>query len=223
MGLNLRNSRGVTLTELMVAGLLLAGVSVTATSVYLSGLKFYKSRLNSTRLLDVAIAQESISKKIRLASEFVLTTDSGAVITTPGQVAQRLGLRLDYKPDSFLANGGTATPIDPTDDIGTYFAPGDDVLVRYRLFPNPDGATYSLRWKQERWGGSLTGSSPVSQSDPEVVPGLVLLPDSAFSLFNEDSAKKPNTIQLLLNAQIPGESRPVTLRNKTSAGAMSKS
>lgn len=94
-----QSQNGMTLTELLIAGLLLGGIFLAVTTVHVSSLKLLTGQMN-TGGVDPLLALEHISRNVRIANEVIV---DGADVT--GGKTQ-LKLRIDP------ANPGTPGPAD---------------------------------------------------------------------------------------------------------------
>ena len=169
-------TRGFTLVETLIAFLLVSLVFITAASLYLTALRFFRTassgQTNGTNL-DQRIA----------------------VSTMEGPISQANLLSFG---DSFL--------LDPTDPTSTAFRQlkarvdnpkftlftkaGDDWYL-YGLVPvNPDPSIlpadrkYALRWKKTTAVDASVPATNVIASDPELVQGLVLDKSAGFIQVN---------------------------------------
>lgn len=98
--MKIQSESGMTLTELLIAGLLLGGIFLAVTTVHISSLRLLTGQTNAGGL-DPLLALEHISRNVTLANEVVV---DGAVVT-----GGRTQLKLRIDP----ADPGTS---DPNDD-----------------------------------------------------------------------------------------------------------
>lgn len=70
----LRSAKGMTLIETLIAGLLLSGIFIAVTSIYISTLKFIDSEIKAANI-DTLIAMETMTRKINLAYNVVVAGD----------------------------------------------------------------------------------------------------------------------------------------------------
>ncbi len=86
--MNRQSQSGMTLVELLIAGLLLSGIFLAVTTVHISSLKLLRGQENAAGL-DPLIALEHISRNVTVANEVFVDNGTGVPGTT------QLKLRID--------------------------------------------------------------------------------------------------------------------------------
>lgn len=148
-----RNDRGMTLVEVMLASLLFAGIFLSATSLYVSGLSLIvKQRMTDNARINSMIVLEEITRRAAI-SNFAVITEGGG----------QLNLRGDFTLAFVVRN----TP----DNIN------DDTWVSYRIMPPASGQTATTIRRAVGAVNPLSPNAPgvtVSAGDPEALPGLLV-------------------------------------------------
>ena len=67
----MKNQLGLTLIETLIAGLLLSGIFISVTSIYITVLKFIDSEIKAANI-DTLIAVETMTRKINLANNVLV-------------------------------------------------------------------------------------------------------------------------------------------------------
>jgi hypothetical protein len=197
-----RGRAGLTLTEAILATLLLSVIFLGATSALVSSMALFNSIRNNQGRLDATIALEHMARKVALANKIVV--DQGG---------SQLKIRWDYAIGTFALNGAGA---------GTPDNPADDTWVKYRIIGN------SLRWRNDAAeapdvaagdpelmpGLTLSGGSIFTLVNPTGI-----LEGSA----DPNVVGVPTVVEINLVAQSGTPASDVTLNTDVAAGAMTKS
>ena len=143
---------GVTLTELLIVGLLSGIVFMGATMMYTGSLRQYGTLRNSMLNIDPRATIEELAKKIAPANEFQLKNPSGT---------HSLGLwvRVDAAVD---ANGSLTRRDTPV-------TLSDDAWIKYRFFTTDN--TLRWRWDPSDGTGEPTGGD-VAATDTLLIPNV---------------------------------------------------
>lgn len=143
---------GVTLTELLIVGLLSGVVFMGVTMMYTGSVRQYNTLRSGAMNIDPKANVEELAKKIAVANEFLLKNPSGA--NTLG-----LWVRVDATVD---ANGSLIS-------LNTPSTLSDDTWIKYRFLTTGN----TLRWRQDPSdaSGGPTGGD-VTDSDSQIIPNV---------------------------------------------------
>ena len=131
----LRRENGVSLTELMIATILLSVVFLACISLYVSAMNFFKAQKDRWARIDSFLAMEHMTRRIVLGNDILLN---------PGQ--KWVKVRWDYTGDYFTPN---RTP-------NNY---ADDQWLKYGIVGN------TLRWRVDATpDANVSGSDPEVQA-----------------------------------------------------------
>ncbi len=183
-----KKQNGITLTELLIAGILLSVVFVAATSLYVSALKFFKSQTASADVNSL-IALEHISRNIKKANDVAI---SGG--------GSQLKLRIEGS--------------DPATQSVL-----DDQWVVYGVVSG------KLYWKAPyavTGDGAASTATDVTNTDPELVPGLTISSAIPFSLTNPSAQGVTNIVQIVLVTTEGNPSKDNTITTSVMIGSKSK-
>jgi len=187
----------LTLTELLIAGVLLSGVFVAAATVYISALRFMNSMRNN-RQLDIFMAMEHMTRKINLANQVIVLDAVGAAVAD-GVAGKELKICMDYRPNLTDPNNAP---------LGTTAVTTDDRWVKYKFVRS----SQSLRWMNVVFASGTDGFD--DRSSDEVVNRLQI--DEARSTFTRLNS---TTVRINLVAQA-GNGNTVTLNTDVMAHLM---
>ena len=201
--------RGLTLIELLITSILLSVVFLGAATAYVTALKLlYAMRAGESQVYALT-ALERVVRTIQLSSEAVIGT-----LANPNDT-NHIWLRLDYAdPVAFTPNGSRIVsalrrftyrrrvPYSyTTAGDGTAYDITDDRWVKFGIIPDPATGKFRLRWRIDPHVPNMFSSTPsVSDSDPEVEPGLVLAGGS-FSLGT--AADNPLLVNVYFGVEMP--------------------
>ncbi|HTL69851.1 MAG TPA: hypothetical protein VL404_01025 [Candidatus Eisenbacteria bacterium] len=198
----IRRRAGLTLTEAILATLLLSVIFLGATSALVSAMALFNSLQNNRGRLDATIALEHMARKIALSNRVVV--DQGGA---------QLKLRWDFATGTFALNGaGAGTPSDLT----------DDTWVKYRIIGN------QLRWRNDAAESPDVGAGdPELEPGLTLQSGSIFTLVNPTGIL-EGSADPnvvgvPTVVEINLVAQSGTPASDVTLNTDVAAGAMTKS
>ena len=196
-----RGSRGFTLTEALLATLLLAVIFLGATSAFVSAMALFNNMQNNQGHLDAYIVTEHMVRKVTLANRVVV--DQGG---------EQLKLRWDYALGTFALNGGTGTAYDLS----------DDTWVKYRIIGN------RLRWRSDAAEApDVSAGDPEVQSGLVLDAGSLFTLINPTGIL--EGSADPNivgvgtVVDINLIAESGNPPAPFTLNTDVTAGAMTKS
>ena len=192
MGKRLSGRSGLTLVELVVAGVLFSVVFLAAASAHVTAAKFFESaKQNQGQVLGYA-AMEHMTRKIGLANSAVV-----------GNSGAELKIRWDYNQTTFAP-------------LGTPKNYADDSWIKYR-FVEGEGGAYKLEWAADDAQADDEGTVYA-----ELEPKLVLYEGSLFSLENPTASGSPTAVRLTLVSERGIPAVPFTLSTDVSLGASAK-
>jgi Tfp pilus assembly protein PilV len=206
MGLKLRSSRGVTLIEVLMAGLLLSVVFLACASAYISTLKFFNALREKSGQLYAFIGMEHVARRAELAND-VMVNDGGVANAETGR---QLKMRWDYTEDGAPKN--TANTV------------SDDTWVKYRIIEEPSGSgTWRLFWRTDT--AAAGAAADVATSDTQVESALTLGPASTFVLTSPsgNTEGRKTVLAITLESRVGNPPKTLTLNTDVLVGSKAKS
>jgi prepilin-type N-terminal cleavage/methylation domain-containing protein len=191
MSLRLKNSRGLTLIEMVIAVVLSSLVMLAVASVFITAMRFFYAFYIENSQVAPLYATEEVTRTISRANRVIVSSEK-----------LQLNLRVD--------NNGVVTPVDYSDDAWVLFGlVRDDAAV----------ALYRLRAREVAVDSSNLDAVPfdstVDTNDPEIQPGLIFQDTPALSRFELSADGITVNITFVVNYGSPPVVRTIT----TSAAA----
>lgn len=188
--MNLRGRAGVTLVEIMMAGLLLSVVFLGAASAYISALRFFNALREKSGQVYSFYAVEHIARRARQANQIIVNSGGAANANT----GKHVKLRWDYSEAGAALN----TP-DNT---------ADDTWVKYAVLENPTG-TWRLYWRTD---SAATGAvTDAATTDPRLEESLLLQSGSVFNLASPSGPAEGRRVILDIHLETVTGTPPQTL------------
>ncbi len=206
MGLNLRGSRGLTLIEILIAGLLLSVVFLASASAYITTLKFFNAVREKSGQIYAFMGMEHITRRVELAND-IMVNDGG---TANAETGKQLKMRWDYNADGVL-NGDTANDV------------SDDTWVKYRFIEEPVGSgTWRLFWRTDT--AAAGSATDVANTDEQVETGLTLGASSTFALTSPsgNTQGQKTVLAVTLESNTGDPPKILTLQTNVLAGSKAK-
>ena len=177
---------GVTLTELMIATMLLSVVFIGATSAYVSSTAALKAQGdNKADYLSSYAAMEHMARRIRLGNQVAIDPNG-----------RQIKVRWDYaaseQPLSLPCDAPNATTA--------------CTWVKYKLFTS-GGEDKTLRWRIDS-----AQAGDVASGDPQVQVGLRVQPGALFALENPPTGPLIVDVTLVTDVGTPPVTKLLTLR-----------
>jgi Tfp pilus assembly protein PilV len=210
MGLKLRSSRGVTLVEILMAGLLLSVVFLACASAYITTLKFFNAVREKSGQLYTFIGMEHVARRVELAND-ILVNDGGVANAGTGK---QVKMRWDCAETGAANN--TANNV------------ADDTWVKYRIIEDPSGSdpsgsgTWKLFWRTESAAGGA--ATDVANSDPQVETALKLGSNSTFLLTSPsgNAVGQKTVLAITLESSVGEPPKTLTLSSDVLVGSKAK-
>lgn len=201
--MKLRLQRGVTLIEILMAGLLLSVVFLATTSAYIAALKFFGSVRDKSGQIYGFMGVEHIARRVELANEIIV--NNGGVVNI--NAGKQIKMRWDYD--------ALGTPLNTPSNVA------DDTWVKHRFIENPGGSgVWKLYWRTDTAAAGPVAD--VTTADPQIEPQLTTNTNSTFTLTSPSGlAEGQRTVLTIVLEAVIGP-RTIPIRTDVNVGSKAK-